>query len=502
MLRRIAINTVASFAFRAFSLVLSFVSVPILVATVGADGFGLILLALSVMGYFNLLNAGVPAGTVKFIAEFEAKGDRTMVDQVIASSFTFFLFAGLLVMCVVAVFTASGGLALFQIDDDKLQAGRRLLYMAAMLALVTWPLGTFGQVLEGLQRYPENKLAIGLGDLINKGAAIFGALAGAPIEIVFLLMNVGLLVTVPMQVRVLRRVLTGWRLRLGDFRWSTLRFIFGYSVWAMLGQVAYLLIFQTDRIILAIFLPIASLTIYHVVTMPFLAIADMSALYRSALTPAVSATGARQGREGLETFIYTLSRYSNAFIAPLAVIGAFLSGPLIVLWMGQEYLPYVWIAQVACLFQLLWQSTTILGTVFMGTGKVKRITLIALTLAVLNIPLGIWWVQSIGVAGVVLSTVVVGVLAIPLEYLIAMPELEMDRKRYFVQSFIGGQWTSWLLGLALLPMAPAILRISTWFGLGAVALALAVVFYGSNWFLSVEKRHREMMWRSVPLFNR
>jgi O-antigen/teichoic acid export membrane protein len=502
MFRRIAINTAASFAFRAFSLVLSFVSVPIFVSTVGADGFGLILLALSVMGYFNLLNAGVPAGTVKYIAEFEAKGDRTMVDQIIASSFTFFLFAGVLVMCVVAVFAASGGLLLFQIDAEKLEAGTRLLYIAAMLALFTWPLGTFGQVLEGLQRYPENKLAMGLGDLINKGAAIVSALAGAPIEVVFLMMNVGLLVTVPMQIRVLRRVLAGWRLKWADFRWSTLRYIFGYSLWTMLGQMAYLLIFQTDRIILALFLPIAALTVYHVVTMPFLAIADLSALYRSALTPAISAAGARRGREGLDTFIYTLSRYSNAFIAPLAVIGAFLSGPFIVLWMGEEYLPYVWIAQVACVFQMLWQSTTILGTVFMGTGKIKRITLIALTLAILNVPLGIWWVQLIGVAGVVLSTVFVGVLAIPLEYLIAMPELQMNRKRYFLQSFVGGQWTSWLLGLALIPVAAAMQSLSTWFGLATTAFALAMLFYGANWFISVEKRHREMVWRLVPLFNR
>lgn len=502
MLRRIAINTASSFAFRAFSLVLSFVAVPVLVGTVGADGFGLILLALSVMGYFNLLNAGVPASTVKYIAEFEAKGDRAMVDRVIAASFTFFLFAGLLVMGLVAAFAAFGGLSLFQVNPERLAAGTRLLYIASALALVSWPLGTFGQVLEGLQRYPENKLAIGVGDLINKAAAILFALAGAPLEVIFLMMNLGLLVTVPLQIGMLRRALGGWRLRLGDFRWSTLRIIFGYSMWAMLGQMAYLLIFQTDRIILALFLPIASLTVYHVVTMPFLAIADLSALYRSALTPAVSAAGAKRGREGLDTFIYTLSRYSNAFIAPLAVIGAFLSGPFIVLWMGEEYLPYVWIAQIACLFQLLWQSTTILGTVFMGTGKIKRITLIALTLAVLNVPLGIWWVQAIGVAGVVLSTVFVGLLAIPLEYLIAMPELEMDRKRYFLQSFVGGQWTSWLLGLALLPAAAAMQGITSWSGLAAAAIAMTVLFYGANWFLSVEKRHREMVWRCVPLFNR
>jgi hypothetical protein len=53
------------------------------------------------------------------------------------------------------------------------------------------------------------------------------------------------------------------------------------------GQVATLLIHQTDQIILGLFLPIA-LLIYHVVTMPFLAIEDLSALHRSALTLAMS----------------------------------------------------------------------------------------------------------------------------------------------------------------------------------------------------------------------
>lgn len=499
MFRQIAINTASSFGFRAFSLVLSFVSVPVLVGAVGADGYGLILLALSVMGYFNLLNAGVPAGTVKYVSEYEAKGDRATVDGVIASSFTFFLFAGAITMLIVGGFGALGGLALFQIEPEKMGAATRLLYVAAVLALVNWPLGTFGQVLEGLQRYPENKFAMGLGDLLNKGASIGAALAGAPIEVIFLTMNIGLLFTVPMQLRVLRRVLPGWRLRLTDFRLGTLRMIFGYSMWALLGQVATLLIYQTDRIILGFFLPIASLTVYHVITMPFLAIADLSALYRSALTPAVSAADAKQGRKGLDTFIYTLSRYSNAFVAPLAVIGTFLCGPFIVLWMGAEYLPYVWIAQVACLFQMLWQSNSALGTVFSGSGKIKRVMLIALSIAVLNVPLGIWWVQAIGVAGVVLSTVFVGVMAVPLQYVFAMSELEMDRRRYFVESIVRGQWTSWALGLLLLPAWPAMQQVTNWPALAGLAAGMTLLLYGANWFLSVEKRHRIMVYHFLPL---
>jgi O-antigen/teichoic acid export membrane protein len=497
MFRRIAINTVSSFGFRAFSLVLSFVSVPVLVGAVGADGYGLILLALSVMGYFNLLNAGVPAGTVKYVAEFEAKGDRAMVDGVIASSFSFFLAAGLLAMLIVGTFAVLGGLTLFQVEPEQLRAGTRLLYVAAVFALVNWPLGTFGQVLEGLQHYPDNRLAMGLGDLVNKGASIAAALAGAPIEVIFLTMNLGLFLTVPIQIRVLRRVIPGWRLRLTDFRLDTLRMIFGFSLWALLGQVASLLIYQTDRIILGLFLPIASLTIYHVVTMPFLAIADLSALYRSALMPAASAADATLGRGGLDTFIYTLSRYSNAFVAPLAVIGAFLSGPFIFLWMGQEYLPYVWIAQIACVFQMLWQSNSALGTVFFGTGKIKRMMLISLGIAVLNVPLGIWWAQTIGVAGVVLSTVFVGVLGVPLQYVFAMPELEVDRMRYFKESIVRGQWVSWTLGFLLLPIWNGVQTVSSWAGLGAIALGLATLFYSANWFLTIENRHRELVYGLV-----
>lgn len=498
MFRRIAINTASSFGFRFFSLGLSFASVPVLVQAAGAEGYGVILLAQAVLGYFSVLNAGVPAGTVKYVAQFEALGDHRGVSQIIASSFTFFMGAGALAAVAVGTFTALGGLSLFNIGADRMASATRLLYVAAGLSLVNWPLSTFGQALEGLQRYPENKLAVGLGDVVNKGGAITAALAGASIEVIFLCMSVGALLSVPLQLRALRRALPGWRLRLTDFRIGTLRMIFDYSVWAMFGRLSVLLIYQTDRVLLGLFLPVASLTIYQVVTMPFLAIAELSSLYRSAITPAVSAAEARGGRGGIEAFIYSFSRYSNAFVAPVAIIGAFLAGPFIVLWMGGEYLQYVWIAQVACVFQLWWQSNSALGTVFYGSGKIRQITLIALAMAVLNVPLGIWWVQSLGVAGVVFSTIAVGIAGVPLQYLLAMPELEMDRGRYFWKSVVKGQWPSWVMGLALLPGWGYLQEISSWASLTAHAFGMATVFYGVAWFLSVEKRHRDLVYSLLP----
>jgi O-antigen/teichoic acid export membrane protein len=497
-LQRLMVNTGTSFGFRLFSMILAFVSVPILVSSIGTEGYGVILLAGSVMGYFGILNAGVPAGTVKYVAEYEARGDHGMVNEIISSSFVFFLIAGAVVAFTVAAFAGVGGISVFRIAPGNQQAAIRVLYIAAAVAFFSWPLGTIAQALDGMQRYPENQLAMGLGNITGQGLAIMAALAGYSLEAIFLCMHVGILVTVMLQYRALRKALPTWSLSVRHFSWNTLRMIFGYSLWMLLTQIASLLFYQTDRILLGLFLPVSALTVYHVITTPFRYIQEFSALYNSALTPAISATEARQGRKGLDQFIYTASKYSNAFVAPLAIAGALLAGPLIGLWMGPEFLPYVWIAQIACAFQIIWQANSTLGRVFYGSGKVKTVSLIAIAMGLLNVPLGIWWVQEIGVAGVVFSTVAAGTLSIPLQYLFAMPELGIDRKRYFVSSIIKGQWTSWILGALLLPFWFYFQSIESWLVWMVSAAALGILFYGSVWIFTLESRHRQAIQRLMP----
>ena len=498
MIRTILSNTGANFAFRAFSMVLAFVSVPILVGSLGAAGYGILLLADSLMGYFSVLNAGVPAGTVKFVAEYEAKGEHDTVFAVIGSSLTFFLGAGLLVAGAVAAFTAFGGVELFRLDSDLVRSAESVLYLAAALAVFSWPSGTFGQTLDGLQRYGENRIAVGLGNTVGRLLSIAAAIAGAPIEGVFIASQAGIPLTAALQYRAVAKALPGWALRRLRYDRDTFQTMFGYSVWMLVQKISALLLYHTDRIILSLFLSVESITIYHVVTRPFNYIKEFSMLSTQALMPAVSAAEARRGRSGLDGFIYLAGRYSNAFLAPLAVIGTYLSGPLIGLWMGPDYLPYAWIAQSACLFQLIWQANAMLGRVFSGTGVVKRITLIGLFGALINVPLGIWWVQTIGVAGVVFSTMAAAGISIPLQYAFAMPELRIDRSRYLLNGVVRGQMPAWLLGLVLLPFWTRIQSIASWATFAVVGLVMGVVFYSVIWKTVVESRHRIVFLSFVP----
>ena len=489
MLHRLLVNTGSNILFKVFSMVMALVSVPVLVSAVGADGYGVILLAGSVLGYFNLLNGGVPAGVVKYVAEFEARGDDRQVNRVIGTSIAFFVVAGLLVGATVAAFASLGGVRVFRPSAELLGPATRVLYTAAGLALLSWPLSVLGQTLDGLQRYPENKVARGIGDILAKVGAIGAALADLPLEVIFFVSQAGFLATSVIQYRVVRGVLPTWRLSFSNVDRETLHLIFGYSLWMLLSQLAVVLTYQTDRVLIGLFLPLQALTIYHVITTPFRYVQQISGLYNSALMPAISASEARGGHETIDQFVYTATRYSNAFFAPTAILAAFFAAPFIRLWVGEEYLAYVWVAQVACLFQLLWQSNATLGQAFYGTGQVRTVTVIAASMAVLNVGLSVWWVQWLGVAGVVLATVAVGALSVPLQYALAFSDLAVDRGRYVV-GVVRGQWPSWVAGLVMLAVWGPIQSIASWATLALASLGAAAVIYAATWFLTVKPQHR------------
>ena len=487
---RLLKNTTASFGFRIFSMALGFVAIPILVRAVGAGGYGIILLSETVMGYFGVLNAGVPAGTVKYVAQFEAAKDREMVHRVIATSFAFYALAGLVVALAVGAFAGLGGVSIFNVEPSQKVAAQHVLYIAAGVAVVAWPLSTLDQVLEGIQRFPENKFALGVGGILSKGGAIAAAVAGAPIEGIVLCLSAGIVVTAPLQYLAIRRGLPGWSLRVADVSMPTLRMILGYSSWMLLKKMATLMVEKTDKVILGLLMPVASLTIYQVVLTPFRYIREFSFLFNSAVTPAVSASDARHGRQSLDRYIYQLSRYSNAFVAPLGILGVYLSRPFISLWMGEEFASYAWIAQLACAYVVIGQANQTVSKVLYGSGQVKRITILVFVLAILNLPLGIWWTREVGVAGVVLATIFVGAMAVPLQYLFVIPELGVDRWRFLRETFLRGQGPSWLIGLMMIPLWSRLQAIDSWIGLVLAGGCIATLLYLLNWRIAIEPADR------------
>lgn len=488
-------NTVSNFGMKLFTIILTLVASPVLISTIGAENYGILLFLGTVNGFFDILGLGVPSGTVKFIAQHSEDEDRTKLYKIIDTSLGFFLAVGGAVCLGLLAFSWLGGVDLFRVPTDELMTVRTMLTISAVLALFSWPATVLMSVLDGLQEHHHKNVVTGTTSLLSLGGATLVALFTHDVFLVFLTQQVCSVLRWLLLARGVRIYLPDWRPRPLEFDSAAFKAVFGLSVWMLLIQVAGLLNYKVDEFILGAALPFAMIAVYDTLVRPFRFVQQGSGLFNSAIVPAVSAFEAREGRGNLNVFTDHGVRYNNLFVAPMALTATLFCAPFLRLWQPALFAQtsieeYIWVAQLACAFQLLWQSNSTLNRVFYGTGEVERIAIIGFLTAALNAGISVVLVGELGVAGVVMGTVVVGLFAVPAQYIFLFPLLELRRGRHLFKNVLRSQLPAVVVFAALVPFWDNIQAIDSWVVLVAGLLAVLLVMWTLGWFWGVEPEHK------------
>lgn len=470
MLSRILKNTSANYALKILQMGLSIASVPILVSSIGTEGYGLIILAGTVLGYFMFFDLGLSSGVTKYVAQYHSKKDYDALAKVISTSLALFLFIGVMVGLVLYGLVELGLLRLFSISKTIEPQAEQVFTLAAIFSLFAWPQLVFQGVMTGLQDFVSLNLVKGIGRVVAVSLAIYAALKGESLVVIFVAMQLDILLSLVLLPLLIRRRLPDWRFHFCDVRVATFSMMWGFSSWLMLGQIAVLLEYQLDTLLIGVFLPVAAITTYIVVTYPFRILQQISGLAASAVMPAVSARHSVGGDDAIEGFLIKGARIHNAFLAISTVIALFVVKPFLTLWMGESYLEYLWLALLACFFQFFWQSNSLLGQVYYGTGRSRKPGIVAIVTGLTNLVFSLILVQYFGVAGVVLGTVIAGIFGVFLFVGWCLSDMGVSVGKYVNNILIAGQGPIWLAGLALLPFYGWISSITGW-----VQLVIAVI---------------------------
>lgn len=479
---RLVKNTLSNFGMRLLEMMLTLVSVPVMLSALGEASFDLLVLVGALTGYFGLLGAGVPTGATKYVAEHHARGEWAQVEGVINTALLFFVLVGATVAGVLCVGLFLGLEGVFFEEAQRGEA-RRVLWVTAGLSLLSWPASAYEAALGGLQEHHERNKIAGGTRLLSQVLGILGAVSGLSLVWVYVLREAPTALRLVLLGRQVRRQVPGYRLGLAGLSRGTLRRVMGLSAAAFLGQLAGLLIYQTDKVILKAFFPGQGvLTLYTVIAKPYELVRTFSGMFNSAVMPAVSALEAREGLAGVREFAYQGARASNAFVGAMAIGAAYLGVPFIRLWVGERYAALAWITPALCLFQLVWQSNAMLGPLYHASGRALALSWIALGSALVNVALSLWLVANHGVEGVLLATMIAGVFTVPAQYLLIFPVLGIERWRYWYGSVWRGQRGSLLIGAALWPARGIFGGIDRWWELVVAAIVLGALLSGAVWW--------------------
>ncbi len=93
---RLAKNSLYNFTGLVAQSLLLLVSTPLLVWRLGPEQYGLFMIASALLGTVGILEMGLGAGIIKFVAEYTSTGDRRGLSSVICGGLIFYLGVGLL----------------------------------------------------------------------------------------------------------------------------------------------------------------------------------------------------------------------------------------------------------------------------------------------------------------------------------------------------------------------------------------------------------------------
>lgn len=404
--RRLARNTAANGAAQILQIAVGFIFMPILIRQFSLEGYGIWLLASSVTGYLVLLDFGMNASLVKFVAQYEATGDRDGLARLVSSALVFYAIVGILAALIMAA-VAFWGVGYFKLTSEGAALARTLFLASGAISLLAWPLTAGGAVLQGLQRYDltarANMTIIAGTSLAYLGTVL---LKESPLTLLLLTSGVSLVGSAWMAAAA-RRELGGVRVSPKLANRATFRQVVSFSWPIFVMQVAGVLVYQqTDRVVLGVFVGAASIALYEAASKMHSLVRQLAAITSSAVLPAASQLNAEQRHDTIRTLFLRGTKYSVAFIAPIVVSLMVLAQPLLVAWLGKGFASQTTAAQLYVSYWLLNANVGVASQIVVGLNRLRFILWYTIVATIANVTISVALAPRLGVLGVIIGTTV------------------------------------------------------------------------------------------------
>jgi len=419
-------------------------------------------------GFFQFLfEFGASSALQRQISDAWTRGDRDGVDRAIACGVNFYTAMAFLQVGALL------SIAYWALPHTTLQVSSYPLVVKLLwLQAVTAPCFGFSvvvsSVLQAARRYdfmPRYELAI---TVLRFVVLVVGLKAG--IEFFWVVaaqtavqIGLGLGPALWVMVREL-----GHSPHFQGARWADYKALGHISLYVALIQISVVLADRVDTTVLGFMVPDdpeAAITVYGVVSKPFLHLRQTGWMLAYMVMPAVASLAAARDERGLDRVKYDGTRMHIGVLLPVGLLAWIYAAPFLSLWIGDRQ----WVAMgsmgyglldVARLMRLFLVAAiplvlSVPVQMSIGINKIKVIAVAALAGSVVNLPISCYLTARLGVAGVVWGTVLTTLfsnLLIPGIYVFRV--LEIDPRTYLKRTL-----SAPLAGAAALLVTTGALRL-------------------------------------------
>jgi O-antigen/teichoic acid export membrane protein len=396
-------------------------------------------LILQCSAYINLLDLGMQTAVGKFVAEYEAVGDRTASSRVLSNSFVILCMSALVGALTVATVAWRVPQLFRQMPTaltGELRQGILVVGLSTVLAL---PFGVFLAAFTGLQKYGfPTALAVTSKFVSSAALAALVLMHGKLVQLAWL-MGICNVSTAAGQLWGWRKYAidrVGFAFKLID-RETALR-LAKYGGVLSIWTVATLLISGLDVVIVGHY-DYKDTGYYGIATAAtnFLLVVISSVF--GPLLPAVSSMQSEKTPSQIGEVVIKVTRYCVLLLCLLGLPLFFGAFPLLKFWVGYSYaLQSAPFLQILVLGNVIRMMGYPYALVVVGSGKQRLATIAAVAEAIVNVIVSIYLVQRIGAVGVAVGTCVGALVSLGVHLTVSMRmtmfTILLSRRRFVLEA--------------------------------------------------------------------
>ena len=414
-------NIIASFLIKGISIGVSLFLVPLTIHYLNPSRYGIWLTLSSIVGWFGFFDIGFGNGLRNKFAECVAKGEYDNARKYVST--TYAILSIIIAIIIVIYLSISPFLNWSKILNTPADMAGEL----SVLAMIVFLFFCLQFVLQLITTIIIANQQPAKASLFN----FFGTLLSLLIIFILTKTTAGNLIYLGVAFSVTPvLVLTAssiWfytheykmyapSIKYVDFSFARNLMTLGLKFFAI--QIAFVIFYQTDNIIIAQIFGPAEVTPYNIAYKYFGIIPMVFGIIITPFWSAFTEAWSKKDLPWIESIIRKLKRVWLAIFA-CAIIMVLLSNFFYQLWVGKEIQVSFKMSVVMAIYVVLNTWNSIFSNFLNGVGKIKLQLYLAMIGCVINIPLAVFLGKHLGIYGVILSTTIISsfsAVLLPLEY--------------------------------------------------------------------------------------
>lgn len=375
------------------------VSAPFLMLRLGADQYGVWMLASAVGGTLGVFHAGLGEATIKYVSSYKGRNDLHGVARVISGTITLGTILGTIAAAVVVSSSSLVVHRVFKIAPNLQAEAVNAIRIAGILLWLQSIYQVLSSTLKGFELYgPPARVSVFMRSFIILAAVALAA-AGFGVDSIMIAMAVATAIGIAWLGLIVQRLMKGQKLRVSIDR-ATFHEVFGFGAYSWVQNTAAVVFSQADKFLIATMLGAAPVAYYTLCVQLAQQVHALPSAGFNFLFPHISTT--HEGANLRKVWrSYRLAVPVNIAVSIcLALPLVFLGRRILTIWMGQTFSmqAYPVLAILAGAFVLLSVNIVPYFTL-LGLGEVRFVSLVNVAGGVISILAAAILIPAWGLAG-------------------------------------------------------------------------------------------------------